>query len=141
MCLNKEIVQPVPHTQISFQRCYLGKAVVMPRVRSRNAYQHVPDFDKGRIVVYQDCGLSYRSIAARVGRDPMIVGRIQYRWVQDGNTERRAGSQRPPINRRRKDRHVTRVALMYHAAMARTLSQELETFAGQVVTGLYRDFY
>ncbi|GFV89389.1 hypothetical protein TNCV_4152081 [Trichonephila clavipes] len=34
-------------------------------------------------------------IAARSGRDPMIVSRIWNRWVQDGNTERRAGSQRP----------------------------------------------
>ncbi|GFX27043.1 uncharacterized protein TNCV_439491 [Trichonephila clavipes] len=31
-------------------------------------------------------------IAARVGRDPMTVSRIWNRWVQDGNTECRAGS-------------------------------------------------
>ncbi|GFU55439.1 hypothetical protein TNCV_2550271 [Trichonephila clavipes] len=43
----------------------------MPPVRSRNAYQHVSDFDKGRIVAYWDCDLSYRRIAVRVGRDPM----------------------------------------------------------------------
>ncbi|GFW14024.1 hypothetical protein TNCV_3546131 [Trichonephila clavipes] len=42
-------------------------------------------------------GLSYRSIAVRVTRDSMIVGRIWNLWFQDGNTERRAGSQRPPI--------------------------------------------
>ncbi|GFU75458.1 HTH_Tnp_Tc3_2 domain-containing protein [Trichonephila clavipes] len=60
-------------------------------------YKHVSDFDKRRIVAYRDCGLSYRSIAARVGRDPMTVGRILNRWVQDGNTESRTGSQRPPI--------------------------------------------
>ncbi|GFV06512.1 hypothetical protein TNCV_2948341 [Trichonephila clavipes] len=28
--------------------------------RSRNVYQQVSDFDKGRIVEYRDCGLSYR---------------------------------------------------------------------------------
>ncbi|GFS61578.1 uncharacterized protein TNCV_4312571 [Trichonephila clavipes] len=38
----------------------------MPHVRSRYLYQHVYDFDKGRIVAYRDCGLSYRNIAARV---------------------------------------------------------------------------
>ncbi|GFW06410.1 hypothetical protein TNCV_2187451 [Trichonephila clavipes] len=51
-------------------------AVVMPRVRSRNAYQHVFDFDKGRLVANRNCGLSYPSIAARVGRDPMTISRI-----------------------------------------------------------------
>ncbi|GFW64953.1 HTH_Tnp_Tc3_2 domain-containing protein [Trichonephila clavipes] len=64
----------------------------MPRVRSRNAYQHVSDFDKDRIVTYRDCGLSYCSIAVRI--DPMTVSRIWNQWVQDGNTERRARSQR-----------------------------------------------
>ncbi|GFY06956.1 transposable element Tcb2 transposase [Trichonephila clavipes] len=43
----------------------------------------------------RDCGLSYHSIAAYVDRDPMTVSRIWNLWVQDGNTERRAGSQRP----------------------------------------------
>ncbi|GFX67253.1 hypothetical protein TNCV_1631011 [Trichonephila clavipes] len=46
---------------------------MMPRVRSRNAYQHISEFDKGRMVAHRDCGLSYRRIAARVGRDPMTT--------------------------------------------------------------------
>ncbi|GFT39211.1 hypothetical protein TNCV_2897321 [Trichonephila clavipes] len=44
---------------------------MMPPVRSRNAYQHISECDKGRMVAHRDCGLSYRRIAARVGRDPM----------------------------------------------------------------------
>ncbi|GFX05469.1 transposable element Tcb1 transposase [Trichonephila clavipes] len=48
----------------------------MPRVRNRNAYQHVSDFDKGQIVAYWGCGLSYRSIAAWDGRNPMTVRRM-----------------------------------------------------------------
>ncbi|GFT45504.1 uncharacterized protein TNCV_3781401 [Trichonephila clavipes] len=73
----------------------------MPRVRSRNVYQHVFYFDKGQIVAYQDCNLSYHSIAAHVGRDPMTVCRILNRWVQEGNAD---GSQRPPITSSREDR-------------------------------------
>ncbi|GFT93702.1 HTH_Tnp_Tc3_2 domain-containing protein [Trichonephila clavipes] len=69
----------------------------MPRKRIRNAYQHVSDFDKYRIVAYQDCGLSYRSIADHFGRDPMTACRILNRWVQEGKTEHRAGSHRPPV--------------------------------------------
>ncbi|GFT09196.1 HTH_Tnp_Tc3_2 domain-containing protein [Trichonephila clavipes] len=64
----------------------------MSRVRSRNAYQHVSDFDKGRIVACRNWGSLYHSIAARVSREPMTVSRT---WNQDGNTERRSGSQRP----------------------------------------------
>ncbi|GFV82419.1 HTH_Tnp_Tc3_2 domain-containing protein [Trichonephila clavipes] len=67
----------------------------MSRVRSINVYQHVSDFDKGRVVAYRDYGLSYHNIAARVGRDAITVSKIYNRWVQDGNMERRAGSQWP----------------------------------------------
>ncbi|GFT22288.1 hypothetical protein TNCV_3272901 [Trichonephila clavipes] len=42
----------------------------MPRARSRNTYQHISDFDKGRIVACRDYDLSYCSIAACVHRDP-----------------------------------------------------------------------
>ncbi|GFT17924.1 hypothetical protein TNCV_4910831 [Trichonephila clavipes] len=55
----------------------------MLRVRSRNAYQHVFEFNKGLIVAYRNCDLPNHSIAARVGRDPMIVSGIGNRWVQD----------------------------------------------------------
>ncbi|GFV35977.1 HTH_Tnp_Tc3_2 domain-containing protein [Trichonephila clavipes] len=106
----------------------------MPCVRSRYAYQHVSDFDKGRIVAYRNCGLSYHSIAVHVGRDPMTVRIIWNRWVDDGNTERLAGSQRPPITSSREDRHVTRMTLMDRAATSRSLSQELGSFARQQVT-------
>ncbi|GFU71923.1 RNA-directed DNA polymerase from mobile element jockey [Trichonephila clavipes] len=47
----------------------------------------------------------------------------------DGNTERRAGSQRPPITSSREDRDVTRIALMDHAVTLRALGQELGLFA------------
>ncbi|GFV93900.1 HTH_Tnp_Tc3_2 domain-containing protein [Trichonephila clavipes] len=67
----------------------------MHRVRSRNAYKHVSNFGKGRIVAYRVCGLSHRSIDARVGQDPMTVSKIWNRWVQDGITKRRVRSQRP----------------------------------------------
>ncbi|GFV39731.1 transposable element Tcb2 transposase [Trichonephila clavipes] len=49
----------------------------------------------------------------------------------DGNTERRAESQRPPIPNSRKDRHVARMALMDRAATSQALSQELGSFANQ----------
>ncbi|GFU71579.1 HTH_Tnp_Tc3_2 domain-containing protein [Trichonephila clavipes] len=42
----------------------------------------------------------------------MIVSRIWNSWVQDSNTECRAGSLQPPITSSREDRHVIRMALM-----------------------------
>ncbi|GFS49588.1 uncharacterized protein TNCV_821321 [Trichonephila clavipes] len=64
------------------------------------------DFDKGCIVEQRDCGLSYRSIAARVCRDRITVSRIWNRRVQDGNMEHHAGSQRPFITSSREDREI-----------------------------------
>ncbi|GFX72417.1 HTH_Tnp_Tc3_2 domain-containing protein [Trichonephila clavipes] len=78
----------------------------MPLVRSRNAYQHVSDFGKGRIVSYRNCGLSYHSISARKGRDPITGSTIWNRWVQEDKTKRHTGSQNPPITSNRQDRHV-----------------------------------
>ncbi|GFY21046.1 HTH_Tnp_Tc3_2 domain-containing protein [Trichonephila clavipes] len=77
----------------------------MLRVTSRNTYRHVSEFDKGRIVAYRNCGLSYHCVASRVGQDPMSVIRILNRWVQKSSTERRAESQRSPITSSREDPH------------------------------------
>ncbi|GFT04208.1 hypothetical protein TNCV_1928161 [Trichonephila clavipes] len=50
-----------------------------------------------------NCGLSYRSIADSVCQDPLTDRRIWNRWVQDGNTERCAGSHRSLIKISRED--------------------------------------
>ncbi|GFW40212.1 HTH_Tnp_Tc3_2 domain-containing protein [Trichonephila clavipes] len=59
----------------------------MLSVKSRKAYQHISDFDKGRNVAYRNFGLSYHSIAARIGRDPMTVSRICNQWFQDASSQ------------------------------------------------------
>ncbi|GFY24914.1 hypothetical protein TNCV_2691051 [Trichonephila clavipes] len=68
----------------------------MSRVRSSNTYQHVSDFDKGQIVVYRNC-VVYRITVLLLASvtNAMTVSRIWNRWVQDGNTELREGSQLP----------------------------------------------
>ncbi|GFX84300.1 transposable element Tcb1 transposase [Trichonephila clavipes] len=114
-CLNEEIFQPVSHTQIAFERCCLVKSYCDPSCKKQKCIQ---------IAAYQDYGLSYSRNAARVGRDPMTVGRKWNRLVQDGNTERCARFQRPPITSS-KEEHVTRITLMDRAATSRALSQEL----------------
>ncbi|GFW72234.1 hypothetical protein TNCV_702711 [Trichonephila clavipes] len=54
--------------------------------------------------------------------------------LKDGNTEYRAGSQRPSITSNQEDRYLTRMALMDRAATSRALSQELGPFARQQVS-------
>ncbi|GFU17225.1 HTH_Tnp_Tc3_2 domain-containing protein [Trichonephila clavipes] len=83
--------------------------------------------------VYQNCGLSFHSIAVRVGRDTMTVSRVLNQWVQEDDTERRAGFQRPPITSSREEWHATRMALMDRAATSRALNQEFGSFAKQQV--------
>ncbi|GFW25316.1 transposable element Tcb1 transposase [Trichonephila clavipes] len=59
------------------------------------AFDQVSEFDRGRIVAYRDCGLSFREIGSRVGRNQTIVMRICDRWMQEGTTDRR-GRSHPP---------------------------------------------
>ncbi|GFX41732.1 transposable element Tcb1 transposase [Trichonephila clavipes] len=40
----------------------------MSRRKQRSAFDQVSEFDRGRIVAYRDCGLSFRQIGTRVGR-------------------------------------------------------------------------
>ncbi|GFT93307.1 HTH_Tnp_Tc3_2 domain-containing protein [Trichonephila clavipes] len=87
-------------------------------------------------IAYRDCDLSYHSIAAHVGQGPMTVSKIWNRWFQDGNTERRLGSQRSPITNSGEDRHAPRMFLMDRAATSRALGQELGSFARQQMSVL-----
>ncbi|GFY14289.1 uncharacterized protein TNCV_3614771 [Trichonephila clavipes] len=53
----------------------------------------------------------------------MTISRIWNRWVQDGNTERHAGSQWAFITSSQEDSRVTLKALMDHAATSRALDE------------------
>ncbi|GFW44549.1 hypothetical protein TNCV_4480951 [Trichonephila clavipes] len=79
--------------------CYLGiykkKAVsgifkkrsVMSRRKKQSAFDQVSEFDRGRIVAYRDCGLSFREIGSRVGRNQATVMWIFDRWRQESTTD------------------------------------------------------
>ncbi|GFU28792.1 transposable element Tcb1 transposase [Trichonephila clavipes] len=64
----------------------------MSRRKQRSAFDQVSEFDRGRIVAYRDCGLSFREIGSRVGRNQTTVMRICDRWMQEGTTDRRGRS-------------------------------------------------
>ncbi|GFT20589.1 transposable element Tcb1 transposase [Trichonephila clavipes] len=67
----------------------------MPRGRHRTSFDQVSEFDGRRIVAYRDCGLSFKKIGLRVGRNPATVIRICHRTIQEEATERRGRSHRP----------------------------------------------
>ncbi|GFY28704.1 uncharacterized protein TNCV_3440711 [Trichonephila clavipes] len=78
-----------------FLVAFFKKRSVMPRGKQRSAFDQVSDFDRGSIVVYRDCGLSFRENGSRVGRNQTTVMRICDRWIQEGPTDRR-GRSHPP---------------------------------------------
>ncbi|GFV73187.1 transposable element Tcb1 transposase [Trichonephila clavipes] len=53
----------------------------MSRRKQRSTFDQIFEFDRGRIVAYRDCGLSFREISSRVGRNQTIVMRICDRWM------------------------------------------------------------
>ncbi|GFW67966.1 transposable element Tcb1 transposase [Trichonephila clavipes] len=77
----------------------------MSRRKQRSVFDQVSEFDRGRIVAYRDCGLAFREIGGRVGRNQTTVMRICDRWMQEGMTNRRGRSHPPQCTTSREDRH------------------------------------
>ncbi|GFU21915.1 transposable element Tcb1 transposase [Trichonephila clavipes] len=46
----------------------------MSHRKQRSAFDQASEFDRGRIVVYRDCGLSFREIGSRIGRNQTTSG-------------------------------------------------------------------
>ncbi|GFT90360.1 transposable element Tcb1 transposase [Trichonephila clavipes] len=58
------------------------KRSVVSRRKQRSALDQVSELDKGRIVAYRNCSLSFRKIGSRAGRNQTTVMRICDRWMQ-----------------------------------------------------------
>ncbi|GFV81122.1 HTH_38 domain-containing protein [Trichonephila clavipes] len=82
---------------------------------------------RGRIVAYRDCGLSFREIGSRVGRNQTTVMRICDRWIQEGTTDRRGRSQPPLCTTSREDRQIVHMAVMDRSVTSRTVAQHIES--------------
>ncbi|GFS59346.1 transposable element Tcb1 transposase [Trichonephila clavipes] len=59
----------------------------MSRRKRRSAFDQASDFDRGRIVAYRDCGLSFSEIGTRVGRNQTTVMRICDHWMQESTMD------------------------------------------------------
>ncbi|GFV51888.1 transposable element Tcb1 transposase [Trichonephila clavipes] len=91
------------------------------------AFDQVSEFDRGRIVAYRDCGLSFIEIGIRVGRNQTTVMQICDRWMQEGTTDRRGRSHPPQCITSREDRQIVRMAVTDHSVTSRIVAQHIES--------------
>ncbi|GFY14109.1 transposable element Tcb1 transposase [Trichonephila clavipes] len=94
----------------------------MSRRKQRSAYDQVSESDRGRIVAYLDCGLSFREIGSRVGRNQTTVMWICDRWMQEGTMDRRGRSHPPQCTTSREDRQIVRMAVKNRPVTSRTVA-------------------
>ncbi|GFX36491.1 transposable element Tcb1 transposase [Trichonephila clavipes] len=98
----------------------------MSRKKQRSAFDQVSEFDRGRIVAYRDCKLSFKEFGRRVGRNQTIM-RICDRWMQEGTTARRGRSHPPQYTTSREDRQIVRMAVTDRSVASRTVAQHIES--------------
>ncbi|GFW13776.1 transposable element Tcb1 transposase [Trichonephila clavipes] len=95
--------------------------------KQRSAFYQLSEFDRGRIMAYRDCGLSFREIGSRVGRNQTTVMRICNRWMQEGTKDQRGRShQSPQCITSREDRQIVRMAVTDRSVTSRTVAQHIE---------------
>ncbi|GFU12060.1 transposable element Tcb1 transposase [Trichonephila clavipes] len=95
--------------------------------QERSAFDQVSEFDRGRIVVYRDCGLPFWEIGSRVGRNQTTIMRICDSWMQEGTMDRRGRSHPPQCTTSREDRQIVRMAVTARSVTSRTVAQHIES--------------
>ncbi|GFU12190.1 transposable element Tcb1 transposase [Trichonephila clavipes] len=109
----------------------------MSRRKQRSAFDQVSEFNRGRIVAFRYCGLSFREICSRVGRNQTTVMQICDRLMQEGTTDRRGRSHLPQYTTSCEDRQIVRMAVTdrsahhiesatHHSVSARTIQRRLQ---------------
>ncbi|GFS57772.1 transposable element Tcb1 transposase [Trichonephila clavipes] len=95
--------------------------------KQRSAFHQVFEFDRGSTVAYRYCGLSFRKISSRVGRNQTTVKRISDRWMQEGTTDQRGRSHPPQCITSREDRKIVRMAVTDRSVTSRFVPQHIES--------------
>ncbi|GFV34563.1 transposable element Tcb1 transposase [Trichonephila clavipes] len=106
----------------------------MSHRKQRSAFDQVSEFDRVRIVAYRDCGLSFREIGSRVGRNQTTVMRICDRWMQEGMTGRRGRSHLPQCTTSCEDRQIVRMAVTDRSVTSRTIAQHIQSVTNHSVS-------
>ncbi|GFS62969.1 HTH_38 domain-containing protein [Trichonephila clavipes] len=79
------------------------------------------------IVAYRNCGLSFKEIDERVGRNKVTVMRIGHRWRQEEMTDQWSRSHLPRCTNVRDDRWIVRMAVMDNLATSPTITQQIQS--------------
>ncbi|GFW05781.1 uncharacterized protein TNCV_602531 [Trichonephila clavipes] len=90
-----------------FLVAFSKKRSVMSRKKHRSAFDQVSEFNRGRIVVYRDGGLSFEEIGSRVGRNQTTVMWICDHWMQEDTTDLHGRSHPPQFTTSLEDRQIT----------------------------------
>ncbi|GFU36715.1 ADAMTS-like protein 5 [Trichonephila clavipes] len=120
-------ISTITSSAIVFFLWFFKKRSVMSRRKQQSAFDQVSEFDRGRIVAYLDCGLSFREIGSRVGRNQTTVMRICDRCMQESTTDRRGRSHPPQCTTSREDRQIVRMAVTDRSVTSRTVTQHIES--------------
>ncbi|GFY00327.1 transposable element Tc3 transposase [Trichonephila clavipes] len=91
------------------------------------SFRQVSEFNRGRIVACRDCGLSFREIGQRVGRDQTIFLLIFHHSVQEETADRRDRSYSPCCTTARDDRRIVCMEEMDQEATSRTVAQQIQS--------------
>ncbi|GFU87911.1 transposable element Tcb1 transposase [Trichonephila clavipes] len=113
------------------------KRSVTSRRKQRSAFDQVPEFDRGTIVTYQNCRLSFRKTGCRVGRNQTTVMRIIYRWMKEATMDRRGRSHPLQCTTSREDRQIMRMAVAGRSVTPRTIAQHIESVTHHSVSARY----
>ncbi|GFX06142.1 transposable element Tc1 transposase [Trichonephila clavipes] len=92
-----------------------------PRGRYRTSFVQVSKFNRERIEPHCDCGISFREIAQRVGRNQATVMGICHRWMKEETTIPKGPSHPPLCTTARDDRRITHMAVMDFAASSQQI--------------------
>ncbi|GFX94108.1 transposable element Tcb1 transposase [Trichonephila clavipes] len=125
-------VSPLKHSPACYMYVYVINRTDLMSIhngsdnflQARSAFDQVSEFDKGRIVAYRDCGLSFREIGSRVGRNQTTVMQICDRWMQEGTTDR---PHPPQCTTSRENRQIVRMAVTNHSVISRAAAQHIES--------------
>ncbi|GFV98062.1 transposable element Tcb1 transposase [Trichonephila clavipes] len=94
----------------------------MARRKQRSAFDQIFEFDRGKIVAYRDCGLSFREIGSRLGRNQTTVMWICDHWMQEGTMDRRGRSHPPQCTTSREERQIVRMSVTDRSVTSRTVA-------------------
>ncbi|GFX91793.1 uncharacterized protein TNCV_3529921 [Trichonephila clavipes] len=95
----------------------------MPRGRHRASFNQVFEFDRGRIVAYRDCGLSFREKLVNLLDETKHLCDVDLSSMDAGGNDGPRGLSHPTrCTTARDDRWIVSMAVIDRAATSRTIA-------------------